>query len=344
MEKLEGRRVVITGPLALKIEKYSIDSPAGESEFIVKNRYTAISAGTELSIYAGTNPRVYEPNSWCNYPHVPGYAGIGEVIAAGSGVDLKEGDFVFHHAHHASYDKLYDGYSHYVKIPEKLVRPEVALVRFAAIVQSGSVRLAEVKLGDKIAVVGLGLIGQFASQLFALSGGDVVAFDPVEFRREIAQKIGCCRQVLDPSKTSPQEAAANYNDGKGFDTLIDATGSSKLIMENISSVRPLGQVVLLGSPFVSYNADVTQLLRQIHLKWLTVRGALERDQIVPPGGNAVHSYVSDVRYLIEMIDRGTLKVKELASHVRPPEEFKEAYDGLLNNKEKFMAVVIDWGE
>jgi 2-desacetyl-2-hydroxyethyl bacteriochlorophyllide A dehydrogenase len=340
MKNLEGRRAVVTGPLEVKVENYSIDSDVAESEFIVKNRYTAISAGTELSIYTGTNPKVYEPNSWCNYPHVPGYSALGEVVVAGSGVDLKPGDLVFHHGHHATYDKVYAGYSHYVKIPENLLRPEVTLVRFAAIVQSGSIRLSEVKLGDKIALIGLGIIGQIASQLFSLSGGDVVAFDPVSFRREIARKVGYCLDIYDPSKTSPVEAASNFNDGKGFDTLIDATGVSKLIMENIGAVRPMGQVILLGSPFASYSADVTQLFRQIHLKWLTVRGALERDQIVPPG--TVHSYISDVCFLLDLIGRGKLRVKELVSHVMAPENFKQAYDGLLNKKEEFMAVVIDW--
>src|SRR5271170_8124267 len=125
---LEGRRIVVKGPLSLDVEKYSIDSEVGNSEFIVKNRFTAISAGTELSIYTGTNPRVYEPGSWCNYPHVPGYAGIGEVIAVGSGVGaLKVGDRVFHHPHHASHDVLDSRYGLFAKVPEGLYLPEVAL-------------------------------------------------------------------------------------------------------------------------------------------------------------------------------------------------------------------------
>jgi 2-desacetyl-2-hydroxyethyl bacteriochlorophyllide A dehydrogenase len=339
---LEGRRVVIKGPLDLEVEKYSIDSDVGNSEFIVKNRYTAISAGTELSIYTGTNPKVYEPNSWCNYPHIPGYAGLGEVIAAGSEVDLKPGDLVFHHAHHSTYDKLYQGYSHYAKISEDLFLPEVSLARFAAIVLSGSVRLSKIELGDKIALIGLGIIGQMASQLFTLAGGDVIAFDPVNFRRTVAKRTGYCLEIYDPSRTNPKDIASEFNDGKGVDTLLDATGVSQLIIANVDLVRPMGQVILLGSPFTLYNADVTQLLRQIHLKWLTVRGGLERDQISPPDDNSPHSYIRDVVYLLDLVRRRRLKVKELVSHVVAPEEIKRAYEGLLDNKEEYMAVVIDW--
>jgi len=342
MKSLEGRRIVINGPRDLKLENYSIDADIGELEFVVKNHYTAISAGTELSIYTGTNPKVYEPNSWCNYPHVPGYAGLGEVVAAGSGVDLKTGDMVFHHAHHATFDKLYSGYSHYVKITEKLMLPEVSLVRFAAIVLSGSVRLSKIELGDKIALIGLGIVGQMAGQLFSMSGGDIFAFDPVSFRRNVASRVGYCLEIYDPTKTSALDVAQLFNGGKGFDTLVDATGMSQLIMSNIGAVRSMGQVILLGSPFASYNADATQIFRQIHLKWLTVRGALERDQLSPPGDATPHSYLSDVSYLLDLIGRGRLKVKELVSHVMTPENFKQAYDGLLNRKEEFMAVVIDW--
>ena len=143
-------------------------------------------------------------------------------------------------------------------------------------------------------------------------------------------------------ETIQKYIASEFNDGRGVDTLVDAAGVSQLIMANVDLVRPMGQVILLGSPFTSYNADVTQLLRQIHLKWLTVRGALERDQISPPGDNSPHSYIRDVIYLLDLVRRRKLKVKELVSHVMAPEEMKRAYEGLLNNKEEYMAVVIDW--
>ena len=193
---MEGRRIMIKGPMDLEVQRFEVDPEPGEGRVLVKNRYTAISAGTELSIYTGTNPRVYEPGSWCNYPHVPGYAGIGEVIAVGPGVgSLKVGDYVFHHPHHASHDVLDSRYGLFAKVPKELYLPEVALARFAAIVLSGSVRLTRVELGDKMALFGLGIIGQTAAQLFSLAGADVIAFDPSrtggDLRRRWAPAWGC---------------------------------------------------------------------------------------------------------------------------------------------------------
>ena len=172
---LTGKQVVVRGPRELRLEDQNIDLvDLGENEIVVKNRFSAISAGTELSIYTGINPKVYEPNSWCNYPFHPGYAGLGEVEEVGTGVaGLKKGDLVFHHAHHASFDRGDPRYFPHVKIGKEMLLPEVALVRFAAIVLSGAVRLAKKDLGDSVVLFGLGLVGQIAAQLFHLSGCEV---------------------------------------------------------------------------------------------------------------------------------------------------------------------------
>lgn len=332
-----GKRTVVRGPKDVAFENYEIE-PGSPTEFIVKNIHTAISSGTELSIYTGANPRVYEANSWCEYPHVPGYAGLAKVVEVGSEVSgVSVGDFVFHHAHHSSFDRIYEGRSNYAKIPKELLRPDVSLVRFAAIVLSGAVRPSKIELGDNIALIGLGLIGQMAAQLFNLSGGEIYAFDPVEMRRKTAERIGACRRIFDPA----QETIFDFVPS-GIDTLVDATGISSLILSNMKLVKPMGQVILLGTPFDSFETDLTGFLREIHLKRLTVRGALERDQVLPGEFSEGRSYISDVKYLLSLIERKKLKTADLLSAVMKPEEIKLAYDSLLNEKEELLSVVLDW--
>jgi 2-desacetyl-2-hydroxyethyl bacteriochlorophyllide A dehydrogenase len=342
-----GERVVIKGPSDVVLERYALSSSdLAESEFMVRNRFTAISSGTELSIYTGANPRAHEPGSWCHYPHVPGYAGLGEVVSVGSDVsEVKVGDLLFHHAHHSSFDRLWEEHSHYARLPDGMSSPEVCLVRFAAIVLSGSVRLSEIKLGDRVALVGLGLVGQMAAQLFSLAGCDVVAFDPVQRRRKIAQEVGACLEVFDPNQNKVQDACTElFDNWRGADILVDATGSPSLVASNIELVRPMGQVVLLGTPFASQGGDIAQLLRTIHLNRLVVRGALERDNLIVSSneGYGAYSYLSDVRYLLGLLNRGKLKCKEMLSHVVSPEDMKRAYEGLLNKKEEYISVALDW--
>ena len=348
--KLDGRQVVVRGPRDLVLEEQEVN-PGGleENEVVVKNRFSAISAGTELSIYTGINPRVYEPGSWCSYPFHPGYAGLGEVVSVGKGVSVaKEGELVFHHAHHSSFDVADSRYFPHVRITQDMLLPEVALVRFAAIVLSGAVRLSKKDLGDSVALFGLGLVGQMAAQLFHLSGCEVFAFDPVASRRKVAESVGACAAVFDPAKTNPTEELKRLTGGRGADLLVEATGLASVVAENIGGVRRNGQVVLLGTPHGATKSDLTEVFRQVHLNWINVVGALEMDFPLEPSPLTRHSYQEDVAYLLGLIKKGTLRTKELVSVVAPS-EFKDAYEGLLGpyerqagRGEERLAVVVDW--
>jgi 2-desacetyl-2-hydroxyethyl bacteriochlorophyllide A dehydrogenase len=336
----------------LELSEFEIDlADLGENDVIVKNRYSAISPGTELSIYTGINPKVYEPGSWCAYPFQPGYAGLGEVVATGHRVtEVKTGDFVFHNAHHASYDRMDSRYFPHVKISRETVIPEMAVVRFGAIVLSGAIRLAKIELGDNVALFGLGLMGQVAAQLFQLSGCEVVAFDPVESRRTVAEKIGACAEVRDPTRVNSKETIMLRSGGKGADILVDATGQASVVADNIGSVRRRGQVILLGTPHGESKADPTELLRQVHLNWITMIGALEQDFPLESTTFVKHSYAEDVSFVLRLITEGRLKTKELVS-VIAPSEFQASYDGLLgpyegrlNRREERIAVIVDWAK
>jgi 2-desacetyl-2-hydroxyethyl bacteriochlorophyllide A dehydrogenase len=333
---------VIGGPMQLEVEKYQVDESPGPGRVLIKNHYTAVSAGTELSIYTGDNPRVYEKGSWCNYPHVPGYAGLGEVVSVGPDVGaLKVGDYVSYQSRHASHDVLDTRYGLFAKVPKDLVLPEVTLARHAAIVLTGSIRLSNIQLGDKMALFGLGLIGQIAAQLFSLAGADVIAFDPVASRRELAVKVGACVSVHDPLKEDAKGVLSKYNP-KGADLLVEATGRSEVVMQNFNLVRRKGQIILLGCPFTAFQTNVTELFRYLFFNWVTMVGALEQDRLVLPHEEVRHSYVDDLSYLLDLIKRGKLNTKDLVSHVLAPSEFKRGYDGLLGKKEEYRAVVIDW--
>ena len=223
------------------------------------------------------------------------------------------------------------------------------MIRFALITLTGSVRPSGVEMGDKVAVFGLGLVGQMATQLFRLSGADVVAFDPVESRRNVAQKIGACAGVYDPNKTSPKEILATMTNNRGVDILVEAAGLPSIVVDNVKSVRSMGHIILLGLPHGTINGDVTEFFRQVFLNWITITGALERNRILEPTDYVKHSYLAEASYVLDLLRSGELKTKELVSHIVKPDDFKSAYDGLLRpyqgrigTNEEYTAVVVDW--
>jgi threonine dehydrogenase-like Zn-dependent dehydrogenase len=125
---------------------------------------------------------------------------------------------------------------------------------------SGSIRLSKIELGDKIILIGLGLIGQIGAQLFSLAGADIHAFDPIASRRKLADQIGASLDTNDPNSAAPKDFAQRLTADRGVDTLLDATGQSSLIMSNIEVVRPLGQVIILGEQFAAFTQHLQKLL------------------------------------------------------------------------------------
>ncbi|MBC7317513.1 MAG: alcohol dehydrogenase, partial [Chloroflexi bacterium] len=109
----------------------------------------------------------------------------------------------------------------------------------------------------------------------------------------------------------------------------------------------LGEVILLGTPRASHVADMTPLLRHVHL-WgegcITFKGAHEWRYPVKrdPTGQVKHSIERNVDILLELIAAGKLRVEELITHVLSPEEAPTAYAGLRERKDEYLGVVFDW--
>src|SRR5690349_16810528 len=108
----------------------------------------------------------------------------------------------------------------------------------------------------------------------------------------------------------------------------------------------MGQVILLGTPHGKSTFDSTELVRQGHLNWIKIVGALEQDFPIEPARLVKHSFVEDVTLVLGLMKEGRLKIKEMVN-VIAPNEFKASYDGLLgpfegrvNQKDEQIAVVV----
>ena len=78
-----GVRAAIVAEQALRFDQFTLpDTPSGTEALIAMER-TIISAGTELANYTGLDPDTRTPGRWCTYPWVPGYGGIGRILAVG---------------------------------------------------------------------------------------------------------------------------------------------------------------------------------------------------------------------------------------------------------------------
>jgi len=340
---MQIRRALIRERNDVVMESLELDHEeprAGEA--LLKTRASFISAGTELANYTGLDPTVDEPGAWNSYPWPPGYSNVSEVVAVGEGVtEVSEGDRVYTFGKHCSHYHFSGfGSDLIVKVPDGLNDDTAAAARMAEVAIT-ALQVSDVSLNDWVAVFGLGSVGNLCAQFFQLSGGRVIGVDPFEPRRNLAQKVGI-EHVVGGSEGEVASAIAELTGDEGAHTTVDAVGDSRVIRQCANSTASFGEVIVLGSPRASIEGDLTDLTRPVHWKWITFKGALEWRIPLMPGRGIRHSTRGNLENIFDLIQRGRLKVGELISHRMDPENIKEAYDGLLNKKDEYWGVVLDW--
>jgi NADPH:quinone reductase-like Zn-dependent oxidoreductase len=202
----------------LKVE--SVPAPTlSVGEVLVANRVSLISPGTERSTVQvaqknllgkaldrpemarkvvaamqkdGVFATLHRVFDRLDTPAALGYSCAGVVLAMGKDVSgLSVGDRVACAGqNYASHAEIVSVPKHLcVKIPDGVSFEDASFVTLGAIALQG-VRQAEPRLGDRVAVIGLGLIGQLTVQLLKASGCRVLGSDLDRSRRELAAELG----------------------------------------------------------------------------------------------------------------------------------------------------------
>ena len=335
------REVVVTGQNRVELQTNEIDAPAiAANELLIDTEYTFISSGTELANYTGREPKVFQEGSWCAYPWRSGYANVGIVREVGSGVTRAAvGDRVFTYGRHASTTRY--SQDRLVAPVKETVDPAVVAASRMAGVAMTAIVVGEIGTNPWVVVFGLGLVGNLASQMFQIHGCRVIGVDPVAARRKLAQRCGIEATV----GGNPDEAQAQIQEitgGELGDITVDAVGHSSVVMQALRATANYGQIIILGSPRVSVPGDLTELLSDTHLRWITIRGALEWCvPMYPDIGNRTSQWRKQ-QTIFDWMARGQLHVEPLISHRLKPEQIKQAYDGLLNEPNVYTGVVLNW--
>ncbi|MFZ4655904.1 MAG: zinc-binding dehydrogenase, partial [Caldilineaceae bacterium] len=268
------KQVVVTGQNQVELQDGTLsDEALGPDELLIQTEATFISAGTELANYTGREPKVFQPGQWCTYPWKSGYAHVGIVQAVGSGVKrVKVGERVFGYGNHASLVR-YNQQRLIIPVPAGVDPVLAAAARMAGVAMT-SIIVSEIRDNPWVAVFGLGTVGNLAAQMFRLRGCRVIGVDPVDYRRKLAERCGI-EVTVGGDADAAQEAIMAITGGKGANITVDAVGHSAVVMQAAKATASFGQLVILGSPRVPVEGNLTELLSDVHLRWITLRGALE---------------------------------------------------------------------
>lgn len=345
---MRGRGIVFTGAERAELEEVVVEpGELREGEVLVRGEYSVISAGTEGASYTNLMPQtppIYRSQPVI-YPSRTGYGHLGRVVALGPGVQaLKEGQRVLSFSRHASVVRC-NARRFAMPVGEEVDGTKAVFTRMAGVAIS-ALRASSAGVGDKVAVIGLGQVGNFAAQIFQLAGCEVIAFDVAERRLELARECGI-KNVHNASTEDPIEVTRAWvgasDDRGGARIVVEAIGRSELCAQAVEMCGRHGEVVLLGSPRAPYPGDLTPMLARTHLLGIKMIGALEwLWPISPETERARHTILENYRQLLKWIMEGKLVVDPLRTHVLTPDMCQEAYAGLTHKKDEYLGVVFDW--
>ncbi len=341
---MKATQVFIRGVGDAGLEAVEVPDEPGPGQVLIETECSFISAGTELSAYIGTRPAASWDGAVAKYPSAPGYANAGRVISAGVGVeDLAPGDRVFSFGRHASHHiQALDGGNHamLLAVPDGIPAEEAALCRMACVAFT-ALQTSRVQLNDRVAIFGLGVVGNIAAQLFKLAGGRVIGIDPVAGRQEAARAAGI-EHVLGETGEALADAIAAVAGDARVEITVDAVGSPQVVETAAHHTATFGQVVLLGNPRGSYETDIGPQMLDLQFRWLNYRSALEWLIPARPVRGTRNSLQGNLETTFDLILAGKLNLQPLISHRITPDEIDSAYAGLANDKENYFGVVLDW--
>lgn len=341
---MRATQAVIVEPYRVEVREVELPAPAA-NQVLVATQASAVSAGTELAVYTGTHQWLKDPNlpDW-KFPFRPGYSAAGTVAAVGAGVTgWKAGDRLSYPGNHASAELLTLGHERgrLWRLPPGAAADQAALACIARYGLGAAIR-AGITLGRSAAVLGLGIIGQFALRsLLAAGAHPVVGIDAVHMRRAAALAAGAAH-VIDPSAGDPRQQLANFLGTRGAEVVADATGVPDAVPAAMALACDGGQVIVVGSP--RGRAKDVNFYDDLHRRYLEVTGAHGNMLFEPAHSRLAGAWDIDKAqtWLLGAIASRRLRLDSLVTHNIGPDGLGAAYEGLLKKKEEYLGVVVRW--
>lgn len=325
-------RFMVTKEKTMKLEEYTLP-PISEEQILVRNDYTSVSIGTEIYDYIN-----WEKNGQkvC-LPITSGYCSAGIVIEAGKKVTkVRPGDRVCGQGYHSNYSVLDEPYQ---SIPEGVSTKEASLMVMAAVALRG-VRRASIELGEAVAVLGVGIIGQLAMSLARLSGGSpIIAIDLNDSKLKKARKRGADYCINPGSQPDYVQYVRDICSDNGVNTVIEVTGKPSVYPTALKLACNAGKVISLGSPrgVVEMN-----FLPDMHKRELQLIGAFQPG--TPPCDHVYYHWTKDRdrNLILRLMADKRLHVLDLITTIAMPSECQSIYQMLSKIPNDQLGVVFDW--
>ena len=236
-----------------------------------------------------------------------------------------------------------------VKIPENVSLQDACYTTLGSIALQG-IRQADLRLGENVAVIGLGLLGQLTVQMLKASGCRVVGMDINEGLFEKAKEYGC--DVCYPSSKDYIKDVKAFTRGIGCDAVIltASTDSNEPVELALQLARKKGKVVVVGA--VGMNIPRSPFYeKEIDLKISCSYGPGRYDRNYEElGHDYPAAYVRwtenrNMQAFLDLIASGNIDVESMTTHTMEIDKAAKAYDIITGKvQENFLGILLHYPE
>jgi predicted dehydrogenase/threonine dehydrogenase-like Zn-dependent dehydrogenase len=271
-----------------------------------------------------------------------GYSAAGRVEVVGSAVpDIRPGERVACAGESAGHGELLAVPGNLcVSVPDSVPPQDAAFTTVGAIAMHGF-RQAELRLGERVAVIGMGLVGQLTAQIARAAGCEVLGIDLSPWRLELAGEALTAARL---------RSAVTADDlGRWDAVLVTAAAPTSTDPASLATdlARDRGTIVVVGD--VKLDLD----RRRLYDKELSVRlarsyGPGRHDREYEERGlDYPLPYVRwterrNMAAFVDLLAGGNIRVDHLVTHRFPIEEAPAAFDLLASADERSLAIVLDY--
>jgi predicted dehydrogenase/threonine dehydrogenase-like Zn-dependent dehydrogenase len=274
-----------------------------------------------------------------------GYSSAGVVLECGAGVQaFKPGDRVASTGPHAGVVAV--GHNLCARLPDNVSFEDAAYTSVAAIALEG-VRLARATLGERVLVMGLGLIGQIAVQLLKAQGCRVFGTDVDPAKLELARKLGA-----DAAASGyPADQLRTFTEGHGVDAVVitAATDSNRPIEFAADVARIRGRIVLVGVTGLNL-PRAPFFAKELEFTVSSSLGPGRLDELYSerghdyPFGQVRWTAQRNMQAIVDLLAEGRLNVRDLTTHRFPIEQAEAAYELVTERREPFFGIILQYGD
>ena len=303
----------------------------------------------------GTDLHIHEGEFIAKFPLIPGHETVGLVAAVGKNVQgfqvgdrvaadnselcnecfyCRRGQALLCENFEAHGVTMNGGFAEYCAYPaakvfkfNNLSWVDATLFKPASCACHGLEKIRP-KLGSHVLMFGAGPTGLMLAQLLRQNGGcQVTIAAPAGLKMDLARSLDAADNYLELSRSEPEKQFAQLKQDNpyGFDIVVEATGSVKILEDSINYVRRGGTLVVYG--VYSDSAKVSWPPSKIFGDEITILGSFSETYMFPA--------------TIDYLDSGKVKTKGIVNKVFKLEDFGKALESIRDKSAIKAAIVFD---